>query len=305
MLVPTNGNHKYILYLSSGAVEPDIYQLRRLFNDLEAIAQIPNSALDITINFHYCKFLNHTAVACLGGLARLIQSRDGRVVFDWETLPKAIHMNLAQNGFLFDFGCDHLPWEGNSVPYWGNCQHDPTIVGEYLRYKWLGKGWVNVSEGLRDAIAGQVSEIYLNAFEHSQSPIGVFSCGQYYSETGLLQLTVIDFGLGIPTTVRALPQNSELSTCEALQWAFTSGNSSKQGICSGMGLSLLEDFVATNHGNLSLYTHDGCVMVDDNGIRYENQHTNFSGTLVNIALRCDERYYCLASEVSLSEKPLF
>ena len=121
----------------------------------------------------------------------------------------------------------------------------------------------------------------------------------------MLQLTVVDFGLGIPTTVCALPQNSELSTCEALQWAFTSGNSSKQGICSGMGLSLLENFVATNNGKLALYTHDGCVTVGDNGVGYENPRTNFSGTLVNIALQCDARYYCLASEVPSSEEPLF
>lgn len=305
MSVISDNNRRYTFYLPSIQVEPSTYELRRLFDDLGKIAQIPNSRLDITVDFHYCEFLNHTAVACLGGVARLIEARGGRISFDWETLPKAVHMNLAQNGFLHDFGCQHAPWEGNSVLYWSSCQHDPTIVGEYLRYKWLGKGWVNVSNRLRDAIAGQVSEIYLNAFEHSQSQIGVFSCGQHYEKTGLLQLSVVDFGLGIPTRVRALPQNSKLSTREALKWAFTLGNSTKRGICSGMGLSLLEDFIATNQGNLSLYTHDVCVMVDDNGARYENLHTSFSGTLVNIALRCDEQYYCLASEASVAEEPLF
>ncbi|MBS9383808.1 MAG: hypothetical protein HEQ24_06035 [Dolichospermum sp. BR01] len=49
---------------------------------------------------------------------------------------------------------------------------------------WLGKGWINISPRLQDAIpavsvaiAGKVVEIYFNAFEHSNSPIGVFSCG--------------------------------------------------------------------------------------------------------------------------------
>lgn len=40
-------------------------------------------------------------------------------------------------------------------------------------------------------------------------------------------------------------------------------------------------------------------------IRYENKDINFSGTLVNIALRCDEQYYCLASEVPSIDEPLF
>lgn len=305
MLVLSDNNRRYTFYPHSVQVEPSTYELRRLFDDLGEIARIPDSVLDITVDFHYCNFLNHTAVACLGGVARLIEARGGRISFDWETLPRAIYINLAQNGFLHDFGCQHAPWDGNSVLYWSSCKHDPTVVGEYLRYKWLGKGWVNISNGLRDAIAGQVSEIYLNAFEHSQSQIGVFSCGQHYEGTGLLQLSVVDFGLGIPTTVRALPQNSELSTCEALQWAFTLGNSSKKEICSGMGLSLLESFIATNQGNLSLYTHDGRVMVNDNGARYENLYTSFSGTLVNIALRCDEHYYCLESEVPSRQEPLF
>ncbi len=44
--------------------------------------------------------------------------------------------------------------------------------------------------------------------------------------------------------------------------------------------------------------------VGDNMI-YENKGTNFSGTLINIALRCDESYYCLATEAHQLKKRLF
>jgi hypothetical protein len=51
MLVPDSGKHRHILYPPSKvSEEPTIYQLRHLFKDLEAIAQLPDSALDIIID---------------------------------------------------------------------------------------------------------------------------------------------------------------------------------------------------------------------------------------------------------------
>ncbi|MDX2212590.1 MAG: hypothetical protein SFY66_04795 [Oculatellaceae cyanobacterium bins.114] len=289
---------------------PTIYDDPRYFDKLFAlwhdIQHLPESQLDIAIDFHYCEFLGHNGVAFLGGLIRLIEFRGGRVTFDWESLPRKIHMNLAQNGFLCDFGCNLNPWDGNSIPYRCDLQHEPNAIADYLRYKWLGKGWVNISPALQEAITGQTSEIYLNAFEHSRSEIGVFSCGQHYPYMGVLQLTVIDFGIGIPNSVRSLPMNSTKSATEALTWAFLPGNTTKQDdICGGSGLSLLQEFVTKNHGNLMIFSNDGCVTIDDNGMRCEDKCTNFSGALVNIAFGCDESYYCLASEISDFEKPWF
>lgn len=278
----------------------------KLFKICYEVAQLPEDCLDITINFNYCEFIGHSGVAFLGGLVHLIQSRGGRVNFDWNSLQPSIRMNLAQNGFLYYFGNGSSPWDGNSIPYRSDQQYDPTALGDYLRYKWLGKGWVNISSGLQEAITGQVSEIYLNAFDHSQSQIGVFSCGQHYPKLGMLHLTVIDFGIGIPTSVRSLPQNAPFTTKEALSWAFESGNTTKQsGISRGLGLNLLQDFVSKNHGNLMIFSNDGYVTIGDNGVIYKNKDINFSGTLVNIALRCDEQYYCLASEVPSIDEPLF
>ena len=278
----------------------------KLFRICHAIAQLPEDCLDITIDFHYCEFLGHTGVAFLGGLAHLIQARGGCVNFNWGSLRSNIRMNLAQNGFLYHFGYGSSSWDGNSIPYRCDLHHEATALGDYLRYKWLGKGWVNISSGLQEAITGQVSEIYLNAFDHSQSEIGVFSCGQHYPNKGMLQLTVIDFGIGIPACVRSLPQNAPFTTKEALFWALEPGNTTKQnGISRGLGLNLLQDFVTKNHGNLMIFSHDGYVTIGDNGVSYENKDINFSGTLVNIALRCDERYYCLASEVPSIDEPLF
>ena len=280
--------------------------VNRLFKDWYDITQLPEDSLKITVDFHYCKFLGHIGVAFLGGIARLIEARGGHVTFDWNTLAEEIRMNLAQNGFLCDFGCNWGPWDGNSIPYRSDRQHDPIAIADYLRYKWLGKGWVNISPGLQEAITGKVVEIYLNAFEHSQSVIGVFSCGQNYPEAGTLQLTVIDFGIGIANSVRTLSENATMNATEALEWAFKLGNTTKpNGVGRGAGLHFLQEFVKKNHGNLMIFSNDGYVAIGDNRVRYENICTNFSGTLVNITFQCNESYYCLASEVPQLKKRMF
>ena len=286
-------------------VDTNPWRFDRLFYAWHQI-QVHEGHLNVKIDFQYCDFLGHEGVAFLGGLAHLIKARGGEVIFQWDTLNSEIRMNLAQNGFLQNFGHSWGPWDGNSIPYCCTLQYDADTIVDYLQYKWLSKGWVNVSSGLRDAIAGKVSEIYLNAFQHSQTQIGVFSCGQHYPKMGLLQLTVIDFGIGITENVRSLPENANMSTTEALSWAFQTGTSTrKDGVCGGMGLSLLQDFMIQNHGNLMIFSNDGCVIIDDNGTKYENKCINFSGTLVNISLKCDESYYCLASEIADVEGPWF
>lgn len=278
----------------------------RLFSLAQDIAQLPEDCLEITVDFSYCEFLGHFGVAFLGGLVHLIQARGGCVHFDWKGLLPKIRTNLAQNGFFHHFGGGAEPWDGNSIPYRRDLQYDTTDIGDYLRYKWLGKGWVNISPGLQAAIAGQVSEIYLNAFEHSQSSIGVFSCGQHYPNQGMLHLTVIDFGIGIPANVRSLSQNVSLTPSDAFAWAFQAGTTTKiNGISRGLGLNLLQAFVIQNHGSLMIFSNDGYVVIDGNGTQYRNSQASFAGTLVNIAFQCDEQYYCLASEVPQRNKPLF
>lgn len=305
MLILPKDPSQSILYV--GTIGDRSYHLDRLFKLHWDIQQLPDSSLDILVDFHYCEFLNHIGVAFLGGLAREIEARGGRIRFDWNTLARKIHTNLGQNGFLFDFGGVQHPWDGNSIPYRSDRRHDSATIGDYLRYKWLGKGWVNISPGLQGAIAGQVSEIYGNAFEHSHSNIGVFSCGQHYPKARMLHLTVIDFGIGIPASVRSLPDNSVLSDADALTWAFRAGTSTKQKkrVSRGLGLNLLSNFVANNHGSLKIFSNEGGIFIDDSGIRYENRYTSFTGTLVNIAFRCDESYYCLASETPDSSEPWF
>lgn len=229
---------------------------------------------EVRFDFSRCDFLRPNAIAFLGGLARLIESRMGSVTFDWSTLRNAkVMATLRQNGFAGAFGHASAPWDGTSIPFREDKSLDMNRIMDYLTYSWIGKGWVHVSELLRDAIAGRMWEIYNNAFEHSGTQIGVFSCGQYFRTHNDLILSVVDFGRGIPANVRAFLRYhvneetvSKLSGAACLKWAFQPGNSTCMGgVARGLGLDLLKEFIRVNQGKLEVYSNEGYAIVDKGG----------------------------------------
>ncbi len=274
--------------------------------DFERLFSIWNQANDyfedVRFDLARCRFLRPNAVAFLGGLARLIESRQGTTVFAWDTLcDSAVMMNLCQNGFAGMFGHPSSAWTGHSIPYREDRVQDVNAIMDYLTDAWLGRGWVQVSPRLRDAIAGRMWEIYNNAFEHSGSEIGVFSCGQHFRHQTELCLSVVDFGQGIPAKVRNYlssdPRAGQLTAAGCLRWAFQRGNSTAQaGVARGVGLDLLKDFIRLNQGKLEVYSNEGYVVIDQNGERFENRVSSFEGSVFYITLRCDEALYRFADE---------
>lgn len=259
---------------------------------------------DVKFDFSQCEFLLPNAVAFIGGLARLIESRSGTAVFDWNASHNAAVMtNLSQNGFAGYFGHTSSGWAGNSIPYREDNVRNVDGIMDYLEIYWLGRGWIQVSQRLCDAIVGHVWEIYNNAFEHSESEIGVFSCGQHFPEYNELLLSVVDFGQGIPAKVRNFlsgdPRAGQLTATGCLRWAFQSGTSTKpKEEPGGLGLDLLKEFVQLNHGKLEVYSNEGYALIDKDGERFTNITTSFEGTVFHITLRCDENLYQFADETN-------
>lgn len=264
---------------------------------------------NVRFDFTACNFLRPNAVAFLGGLGRLIESRNCAVAFDWDTVQnEKVLANLCENGFAGAFQYPQSGWDGNSIPYREDRQLDMNAIMDYLTYHWIGKGWVHVSDRLRDAIVGCMWEIYSNAFEHSGSAIGVFSCGQYFKTMNDLILSVVDFGRGIPATVRAFLRRyvdddrvSRFTGAMCLKWAFERGNSTcLSGVARGLGLDLLKEFVCANQGKLEIYSNDGYVKVDRDEECFANCPFSFDGTVVHITIRCDERLYKIHSNAVTS-----
>jgi hypothetical protein len=266
---------------------------------------LEGSSDNIEFDFSECGFIGQNAVAFIGGLARLMQSRSSTVKFLTDTMKVPVKVNLQQNGFLHSFGHARRGWLGNSIPYREDTEEEPRGFVAYLEKKWLGRGWVGISDKLGEAIVSRVCEAYSNVFQHSKSPVGVCSCGQHFPKIHLLKLTLVDFGVGIPSNVRLFlqraknlqPEQLPAETC--MEWAFQSGTSTLPG-GRGLGLDLLTSFVVINDGHMEIFSHEGHALVTKNGVAFSTRPIYFEGTLVNILLRCDEKYYYLKSEQSRS-----
>lgn len=200
--------------------------------------------------------------------------------------------NLEQNGFTTAFGRGTGGWQGNSVPFREDPSSQPDEFITYLEDCWIGRDWVNVSPDMQDEIISAVAELYDNAFTHSASPIGVFSCGQRFPELNELKLTLIDFGVGIPANVRNYLGIDQVSAKSAMKWAFEIGHSTRrEQIAGGLGLDTLKTFVKEKQGRIEIFSHNGYAIIDPNLEDYRNIATFFEGTLINITVKCDPISY--------------
>jgi len=121
----------------------------------------------------------------------------------------------------------------------------------------------------------------------------------------LLKLTVVDFGVGIPSNVRKYLRKRRMPAADAIRWAFQPGATTtpQRGISRGLGLDLLKTFVKTNKGKLEIFSDGAYGLVDGSTEQFVNHEPSFEGTLINITLHSDEAYYYLATEVN--DEPWF
>ncbi len=270
----------------------------------EIAAQVDVAKGDIYFCFSQCNSLRSNAMVFIGGLARRIELQNRKSLFDLNSIrSKELEIVLRENGFGENFQCRLSPKNlKNSIPYREDREMSMDSIMDYLNDFWLGRGWVQVSERLRCAITGKVWEIYNNAFEHSETLIGVFSYGQYFKVHNELILSMADFGQGISTKVRAFlslkdRRAEKLTDASCLKWAFQRGNSTCTGdVARGLGLDLLKEFIRLNEGKMEVYSNKGYAIIDKNGERYKNRDFPFEGTIIHITLRCDESLYKFQDE---------
>ncbi|MEA2034261.1 MAG: ATP-binding protein [Euryarchaeota archaeon] len=258
-----------------------------------------NQSADLIFDFSECNFIKQNGVAFLAGLAYHIRKNGGVVSIDKSTIHPKVGMNLAQNGFLKEITEVSEPWDGNSVPLMQCFSQDINLIEKYLEDKWIGKGWIRTSTLLSEKIIGNVLELYENAFEHSYSDIGVFTCGQRFPKKKDLILTIIDFGIGIPQSLDNFFNESGdvFYGSSRLETAFQDGFSTKRREQPrGIGLDLLKEFIQKNHGRMDIYSNNEYACITSDNIIYMIKDFYFNGTAVNIKLKCDEKYYLIEGE---------
>ena len=279
---------------------PTTWNHPNTYDKLVAISEQADTAVRndglVSLDFSTCTFLHHHAVAFLGGLIRRLQQQGCTVSIDIEQMNTQVRMNLRKNGFLSAFGFDNAVGQSNAIVFREDPFQDAGSYIAYLRDSWLGRGWVDVSERVKDVVSSAFWEIYANAFEHGQSACGVFTCGQFYPVKHEISLSMVDLGIGIPASVRTVKKVQHLDDARAIEWAMGLGNTSKEGN-RGLGLDIMENFVALNGGRMDVVSLSGHLVVNNNGKTVMNRRSSFLGTVFNVTLIADNKRYIMGNEI--------
>ena len=309
---------KEIIMLPS--IRDDINGNKYLVRLAERVISNPMRHYDF--DFKNCSVLDQNAVAMLGGLARYITAKSSLsakvistlliprygVMFHVDTMNDLVRSSLIRNNFLSYFSQDNFSGypEGGFIGYREHTSYlDVNEIARHLHDEWLSAEKLKVSSELKKAVVSKIFEIFANAYGHGVQKfgvkgVGVFSCGQYSKKEGELRLTVLDFGRGIVENVRS-HQKFALNEEDSMKWALERGNSTKtdsiDDIPRGLGFVLLNEFVTVNKGELSIYSNSFQSQVDDlGGYKTTLLKNNFLGTMVNIKINCDDRYYHFIDE---------
>ncbi|WP_218418126.1 hypothetical protein [Alteromonas lipotrueae] len=299
------------------------------------ITNAPKKHFDF--DFSHCSKLEHNGVVILGALARFVDYQNTRtnrtianmfntttlssagVMFRVDTMNSLILQQLQTNNFLSHFSSSYHSGypKGDYIGYREhNSNMDDDNIANHLGNEWLSSEKLSISPKLKPYIVSRIFEIFMNAYGHGTSiqpieKLGVYSCGQYDKKEKKLNLSVLDFGLGIVKNVRNYLENDSMDSLEAFNWALLRGNSTgtdNQGIemPRGLGLDLLKEFIRLNKGELRIYSNDVFAVCGEEGMwKVTKCKKPFLGTFVSIKINCDDDHYCFASEASPSSSSYF
>lgn len=258
---------------------------------------------EVSLDFSKCKFLRPNAIVFLGGLTKVLKGKNIQVIFLLNTFKEKVLEILKRNGFAEAFEFDKRIELGQAIPYREDIENNSESITNYLSDSWLKYNWIHISDKLKNRIVSRLWEIYNNVFEHSKSSVGAISCGQYLPKKKELLLSVVDFGIGIPQSVKnfIITKGNEPTNADSyyLQLAFRPGFTSlfDNNIPRGMGLGILKDFIDKNEGKLEIYSNNSYALSEKDNESFSDNHKGFQGTIVHVTLKCDEGYYKLISEV--------
>lgn len=258
---------------------------------------------EIEIDMSKTTWFDADMCALFGSL--LYKMRDALNNVRLADIHPSVRSILSKNGFLSHYGEDRVPdrW-GTTIQYHRFETSDDRSFAEYIERELVHRQEIPaMSRRLTKKFRESIFEIFSNAVLHSETKLGVFSCGQFFPNKRTLNFTVADLGIGICESIRKHTGHS-MSPCQAIEWATQDNNTTKKdSIPGGLGLKLLGEFIDLNHGSIQI--------VSDTGYwRRENAHTftetlndRFNGTVVSLKINtADEHaYYRLSSEPDVAD----
>ena len=258
---------------------------------LDRLAPFWNNRSRVILDLSTCTFLNAEGAAILAAFVLHRQECGHQTRIDWETVSSDIRRQLGRWELTELFGVNNHPWTDNAIPLFHQKRLDGGAVEEYISSVIrAGDNMPAMTPLLVKETNRALCELFVNIFEHANSPCGGLAIGQYYPHVKQVQICVCDLGVGLAEKVQRAGHAPDCCGM-AIRWALEEGNSTKSGL-GGLGLFMLREFVKLNGGSLRLLANTGYYVQSGANQNSQSLTTSFPGTLIQIGLliRPDEVY---------------
>lgn len=214
-------------------------------------------------------------------------------------IPKRIENVLSKNGFLSHHGGEKIPdFFGTTIPYKRFNANDDRYFAEYIENELLQRHEIPVmSMALMKKFSESIFEIFSNAVLHSQTKLGIFSCGQFFPKRHRLDFSISDLGVGMRQNIKD-KMGFDFSPEDAIKWANEGRNTTKRGpVPGGLGLKILREFIDMNGGYIQIVSDSGYWRRESGKTSTASLLHPFPGTIVSIEINTnDSNSYRLSSE---------
>lgn len=243
----------------------------------------------IILDFRETKYIHAMFTSFIGALCIWAECYGKHIVYRMKTGTR-LYKYIIDSG-LYDYvnSREYSSNNQNSIPF-RTIQMDDESIIEYTN-SILAHTPVQLTPTADEALFKNIYELFNNALVHSEAQNGIYGCGHWLPKKKELVFSVYDTGIGIPTSIQK-KLNTNISSKEAIEWAFLPINSTMQlidNIPRGVGLSSFLKFIRLNNGFLSIVSNDICYIYN-NSEKYHYLDHPIEGTIVSFIIRSDSEH---------------
>lgn len=158
---------------------------------------------------------------------------------------------------------------------------------------------LNLSPGVKGSLQMSIQETMTNVVDHSGTK-EYYVCAQAYPRNRKIRLCIVDLGIGILDSLKALDEYKNLKNdYMAIEKATLSGVSCRPGR-AGLGLNHIKQFINVNKGQMCIISGRGKVFWRDYPLEpiHQTMSVPFDGTIVKLLINIDKSgYYMLKNEL--------
>lgn len=216
-----------------------------------------------------------------------------------KNLPKSIRAILRKNGTLKEKMQDTYR---TTIKVTKFKLDEEVRFASFVKDSFTRKNVPEMGESLARKFFEGLDELFANCSLHSKSLVPVFAGGQFFPTASKLCFTLSDGGRGIHGSLKAAGKHFDEDK-DAVAWAMEKTHSARAGdIPGGLGLWILQEFVAMNGGRLVICSHEGYWEKKGNEFTVRRLGARFPGTVASLEINTADRHkYELDELVSPTE----